>query len=143
MHCTQKFRCLHILRYVGSPHTCCTDMFTDMLDIDSPTSGCPTPELSSLMPYMCCMCGEIRATGWRVSAAGLRAKGSSQHKTWHTKAGVGDKRSVAQSSDSAIRSQIIYHQIIFNASRAKHAHVPIQRHTIVDAHVNKAPLSPT
>ena len=34
MQCTQKCRCLQLLQYVGPPHTCCTDIFTDMLDMD-------------------------------------------------------------------------------------------------------------
>ena len=35
MKYTQKCRCLQILRYVGLPHTFCTDIFTDMLGTDA------------------------------------------------------------------------------------------------------------
>ena len=97
MQYTQKCRFLQIMRYVGPPHTCCTDKFIDMLDIDA------LVQKTAQFTEMWCkqlktmQWGEMRSASTCVRMRELRAKGSSQHKTWHTKAGVGDKRSVAQS----------------------------------------------
>ena len=97
MQYTQKCRFLQILRYVGPPHTCCTDKFIDMLDIDALVQKGAKFTAMWYKQYVTMRWGEMRSASTCVRMGELRAKGSSRRKTWHTKAGVGDKRSVAQS----------------------------------------------
>ena len=97
MQYTQKCRFLQILRYVGPPHTCCTDKFIDMLDIDALVQKRPIFPTMWYKPFMTMRWGEMRSASTCVRMGELRAKGSSRRKTWHTKADVGDKLSVAQS----------------------------------------------
>jgi len=97
MQYTQKCRFLQILRYVGPPHTCCTDKFIDMLDIDALVQKRPIFDMCCVVVSIIMLRDKKRSARARVRMRELRAKGSSRRKTWHTKAGVGDKRSVAQS----------------------------------------------
>ena len=72
-------------------------MFTDMLDIDALVQKGEIFDICCFALSIIMLRDKKRSAGASVRTRGLRAKGSSQHKTWHTKAGVGDKRSVAQS----------------------------------------------
>ena len=76
MQYTQKCRFLQIMRYVGPPHTCCTDKFIDMLDIDA------LVQKTAQFTEMWCkqlktmQWGEMRSASTCVRMGELRAKGS-------------------------------------------------------------------
>ena len=92
---------------------------------------------------MCCIWGAIRATGWRVGAAGLRARHVWRRGLRGTKTTrmIVLVQIVAQYSASAVTHQP--HMHCAGGAAVSCAHSPVQRHTMVAAHVLKAPLSPT
>ena len=92
---------------------------------------------------MCCIWGAIRATGWRVGAAGLRARHVWRRGLRGTKTTrmIVLVQIVARYSASAVTHQPNMH--CAGGAAGSCAHSPIQRHTMVAAHVLKAPLSPT
>ena len=95
------------------------------------------------MPSMCCIWGAVRATGWRVGAAGLRARHVWRRGLRGTKTTrmIVLVQIVAQYSASAVTHQP--HMHCAGGAAVSCAHSPVQRHTMVAAHVLKAPLSPT
>ena len=90
-------KAIQLLRYVGLPHTFCTDIFTDMLGTDALVQKWAKLTSIRYKQSNTMRWGEMRSARARVRMRELCAKGSSRRKTWHTKAGVGDKLSVAQS----------------------------------------------
>ena len=92
---------------------------------------------------MCCIWGAIRATGWRVGAAGLRARHVWRRGLRGTKTTrmIVLVQIVARYSASAVTHQP--HMHCAGGAAVSCAHSPVQRHTMVAAHVLKAPLSPT